>query len=232
MNNGKAIVLVSGGLDSAVTLAIAIREDNYKPENIHALSFYYGQRHAVELRSAQKITEHMRVGSHNILEIPVLGTFGGSALTDARVPLRDAITEGDSYPVNDIPTSYVPGRNMIFLSLAAAYAETLDAEAIYYGANALDYSGYTDCRPAFVYAFNQMLKTALKRTAADNKRLIVVAPIIGITKAKIIQKGIELGVPLSLTHSCYSPSEDGKPCGRCDSCVIREKGFKEAGIAV
>ncbi len=212
----KCVVLLSGGLDSTTTLAIAM-EDGCE---VSALSFDYGQRHLRELESAKKIAKYYDV-NHKILKID-LRSIGGSALTDnIDVPEREI--EGIK---NEIPVTYVPARNTILLSYALGYAEVIDADRIYYGANAIDYSGYPDCRPAYIRAFQEVARLGTKR-GIEGKPIRIVAPLIQMTKAEIIKKGMELGVPYELTWSCYKGGE--KACGRCDSCLLRLKGFMEAG---
>ncbi len=212
----KAVVLLSGGLDSSTVLAIAL-EMGYE---VHALSFDYGQRHSRELESAKKIAKYFNV-PHKIIKID-LRQIGGSALTDnIDVPERnmDEIEK-------EIPITYVPARNTILLSLALGYAEVIDADAIFYGANAIDYSGYPDCRPEYVEAFERVANLGTKR-GVEGKPIKIIAPIIHMTKAEIIKKGMELGVPYELTWSCYKGGK--KACGKCDSCLLRLKGFMEAG---
>ena len=214
----KAIVLLSGGIDSATTLAIA-KSEGFQ---IFALTFNYGQRHFQEIGSAARIVEAMEVGEHQIIKIN-LREIGGSALTDEiEVPRDRPIRAG-------IPITYVPARNTIFLSYALAWAEVLEISDIFIGANAVDYSGYPDCRPEYLSAFEKMANLAT-RAAVEGKRFKLHAPLINLTKAEIIRKGLSLRVDYSLTHSCYDPLPGGKPCGRCDSCRIRRKGFREVGI--
>ena len=216
----KAVVLVSGGLDSATCLALAIRE-GYE---VHALSFDYGQRHKVELSCARKICGYFKVKNHQIFKLN-LRTFGGSALTaDIQVPKNRSLK---TIGKEGIPVTYVPARNTIFLSLALAYAETVKAFDLFIGVNALDYSGYPDCRPEFIRAFEKLAGLATKE-GVEGKKFKIHTPLLKLTKAEIIKKGVKLGVDYSLTSSCYSP-EKGKPCGLCDSCLLRLKGFKEAG---
>ncbi len=216
-----AIVLLSGGLDSATALAIA-RSDGFAA---HALSFRYGQRHQIELESATRIANALGVVEHAIVDID-LRRFGGSALTaDIPVPKgrsTQAIGEG-------IPATYVPARNTVFLAFALAWAETLYAEDIFIGVNVQDYSGYPDCRPAFIHAFERMPNLATAAGIEGRQRLKIHAPLMSLTKAEIIARGIGLGVDYGLTSSCYDPGTDGRPCGQCDSCVLRAKGFAEAG---
>lgn len=216
----KAVVLLSGGLDSTTVLAIA-KAQGFEP---YALSFRYGQRHSVELASAQQVAAAMQVKEHVIADIN-LRAFGGSALTaDIDVPKGRDAAEMES----SIPVTYVPARNTIFLSFALGWAEVLEAQDIFLGVNALDYSGYPDCRPAFITAFENMANLATK-AGVEGHKLNIHAPLIELSKADIIRKGVELGVDYSLTSSCYDPDENGKPCGQCDSCLLRAKGFLEAG---
>lgn len=215
-----AVILLSGGLDSAVALAIA-RSQGFLP---HALSFAYGQRHAIELESAKAIVQAQGVSRHIIVPID-LRVFGGSALTsDAPVPKNRPTDELN----HGIPITYVPARNTIFLSFALAFAEVAQASDIFLGVNALDYSGYPDCRPEYVAAFSAMANLATK-AAAEGAPLTIHTPLIHWTKAQIIQKGLDLGVDFALTSSCYDPAPDGAACGRCDSCTLRLKGFAELG---
>ena len=214
----KAVILLSGGLDSATTLAIATSQGY----GCHALSFRYGQRHAVELESARKVAASMGVAEHKIIDID-LRAFGGSALTDdIAVPKSRRVEEISQ----SIPITYVPARNTIFLSFALAWAEVLQACDIFIGVNALDYSGYPDCRPDFIEAFEKMANLA---TAAGvgGQAMRIHTPIIAMNKAEIIREGLRRGVDYSLTMSCYDPTGEGKPCGHCDSCLLRAKGFAE-----
>lgn len=216
----KAIVLLSGGLDSATVLAIA-RDEGYA---VHALSFRYGQRHAVELQSAARLAAHFQVAEHVVAEID-LRVFGGSALTaDIHVPKSRSLAEMS----HEIPVTYVPARNTVFLSFALAYAETRGASDIFLGVNALDYSGYPDCRPEFIAAFEQMANLATKAGVEGSQRIKLHTPLIELTKAGIIERGLALGVDYALTHSCYDPVGE-LACGQCDSCLLRLKGFAEAG---
>jgi 7-cyano-7-deazaguanine synthase len=218
----KAVVLLSGGLDSATTLAMA----GSQGFDAYALSFRYGQRHKVELEAAQRIARHFQLAQHLIIDID-LRLFGGSALTDnIAVPKNRKAGEMDG----DIPVTYVPARNTIFLSCALAWAEILGSEDIFIGANVLDYSGYPDCRPEYLAAFERMANLATKAGVEGRQRLKIHTPLIQMTKAQIIKKGLELGVDFGLTHSCYDPYETGEACGQCDSCRLRLKGFREAGI--
>jgi len=219
----KAIVLLSGGLDSTTVLAIA-KAEGFEP---CALSFRYGQRHEVELKSAARVAAAMNVTEHLIAEID-LRRFGGSALTsDTAVPKERSPDEMGK----GIPVTYVPARNTVFLSFALAWAEVLDSSDIFIGVNTLDYSGYPDCRPEYIAAYQQMANLATKAGVEGRQRLKIHTPLIQLTKGKIIRKGIELGVDYALTSSCYDPGEDARPCGACDSCQLRAKGFAEAGIA-
>jgi 7-cyano-7-deazaguanine synthase len=219
-SSSAAIVLLSGGLDSATTLAIA-RKEGFQP---HALSFRYGQRHAVELAAAEKFAQSQGVASHRVVVID-LAQFGGSALTgDIPVPKKTGADEIGS----EIPVTYVPARNTIFLSFALAFAEVAGAADIFIGVNALDYSGYPDCRPEYIAAFEQMANLATK-AGVEGRKLTIHAPLIHLTKAQIIRRGLDLGVDYSLTSSCYDPDPSGAACGHCDSCLLRLKGFAEIG---
>lgn len=217
----SAVVLLSGGLDSATTLAIA-KDRGFA---CHALSFRYGQRHGVELEAARRVAEHLGVARHMIADID-LRMFGGSALTsDVDVPKdRSAEKRGEG-----IPVTYVPARNTIFLSFALAWAEVLEASDIFIGVNALDYSGYPDCRPEYIEAFERMANLATKAAVEGRQKVKVHAPLIQLSKAQIIGRGLELGVDYSLTSTCYDPAPDGTACGTCDSCLLRLKGFTEVG---
>jgi 7-cyano-7-deazaguanine synthase len=212
----RAVVLLSGGLDSATTLAIA-KADGFET---YALSFRYGQRHVAELEAAARVAQSLGATDHVVLDID-LRTFGGSALTD------DIAVPKDRTPDSRIPVTYVPARNTIFLSFALAWAEVLDAQDIFIGVNALDYSGYPDCRPEYLAAFQRMADLATK-AGVEGSRLTIHAPLIQMTKAEIIRKGRELGVDFDLTLSCYDPSPTGEPCEHCDACQLRAKGFAEA----
>lgn len=220
----KAVLLLSGGLDSATTGAIA-QDEGFE---LYALSFAYGQRHSVELDAAEDIARYLGVKEHRVADID-LRLFGGSALTDdIEVPKERSEKEiGEGVPV-----TYVPARNTIFLSFALAYAEVVKAHAIFIGVNAVDYSGYPDCRAEYIYAFEQManLATATFNGLKPEERLKIYTPLISLTKAQIIQKGEKLGMDYSLTISCYDPDEEGGACGSCDSCQLRRKGFQEAGV--
>ncbi|WP_372398335.1 7-cyano-7-deazaguanine synthase QueC [Azospirillum sp. HJ39] len=216
-----AVVLVSGGLDSTTVLAIA-KAEGYR---VNALSFRYGQRHAVELEAARRVVAAMGVERHVVADID-LRAFGGSALTDAiAVPKHGSAAElGEG-----IPVTYVPARNTVFLSFALAWAETLGASDLFIGVNALDYSGYPDCRPEYIAAFETLANLATKAGVEGTSRFRIHAPLMTLDKAGIIRRGQELGVDYSLTHSCYDPTPDGLSCGTCDSCLLRLKGFSEAG---
>ncbi|CAN5403981.1 7-cyano-7-deazaguanine synthase QueC [soil metagenome] len=217
----RAVVLLSGGLDSATVLALA-RAEGYET---HALSFRYGQRHERELSAARKIAELLGAAEHRIAEID-LRIFGSSALTgDLEMPQKRSRAE----MADGIPATYVPARNTIFLSYALAWAEVLGATDIFIGANAIDYSGYPDCRPEFIQAFENLANLAT-RAGVEGARFAIHAPLLALTKAEIIQRGVSLGVDYSFTHSCYAPTEDGLACGVCDSCQLRWQGFREAGL--
>lgn len=221
--NSPAIILLSGGLDSATCLAIAAHE-GFSP--LYTLCFDYGQRHRHELMAAEKISKTMGAAEHRVIKID-LRQFGASALTsDLAVPKDRDETQMSA----GIPITYVPARNTIFLSFALAFAEVRQARDIFIGVNAIDYSGYPDCRPHFIAAFERLANLATKMTTSGPP-LRIHAPLIQMTKAQIIRRGMELKVDYSLTHSCYDPEETGAACGRCDSCVLRKKGFIEAGVA-
>ena len=216
----KAVVLLSGGLDSATALAVA-QDQGF---TVHALSFRYGQRHAVELAAARRVARAFGVRDHRVATID-LRLFGGSALTDRiRVPKGRALAAME----RDIPVTYVPARNTIFLSFALAWAEVLGALDLFIGVNALDYSGYPDCRPGFLRAFQRLADVAT-RAGVQGGRFRIHAPLLRLNKAQIIRLGLKLGVDYGITHSCYDPAR-GRPCGRCDACLLRAKGFAEAGI--
>jgi 7-cyano-7-deazaguanine synthase len=220
--NRKAVCLLSGGLDSTTALAIARSEG----VDVYAMSFRYGQRHKVELESAARVAAVMGVKQHVIVEID-LRQFGGSALTsDIEVPKSRALSEMS----HGIPITYVPARNTVFLSFALAWAETLVAQDIYIGVNALDYSGYPDCRPEYIEAYEKMANLATRAGVEGTQRLQIHTPLIKLTKAEIIRRGLALGVDFALTSSCYDPAPTGAPCGACDSCLLRAKGFAEAGV--
>ena len=214
----KAVVLVSGGLDSATVLAIA-KSQGYQ---CYALSFDYGQRHRHELTQAKKVSKALAAKQHKTAKID-LGVFGGSALTDDAI---DVPTEQE----DGIPITYVPARNTVFLSMALGWAEVLGANTIFIGANAVDYSGYPDCRPEYIQSFEVMANLATKQ-GVEGEPFYIEAPLIDLTKAEIIQRGVELGVDYGITSSCYNPKDNGDPCGKCDSCRIREAGFAAAGLS-
>lgn len=216
----KAVVLLSGGLDSTTTLAMALQ---YGFE-VYALTLRYGQRHEAEVMAAERIARSFHVARQIIIDID-LRKIGGSALTgDIAVPKN----RGNNEISHDIPATYVPARNTIFLSLALAWAETLGAYDIFIGVNALDYSGYPDCRPEYIQAFEKMANLATK-AGVEGAHFAIHTPLINMTKAEIIRKGRELGVDFSMTSTCYEPLPDGRPCGQCDACIIRQKGFAESG---
>jgi len=215
------VVLVSGGLDSATALAIC-RAAGYRA---HAISFDYGQRHRVELQAAARVARSLGAVAHQVVPVG-LDRLGGSALTDAIEVPKGRAPEAMA---RDIPVTYVPARNTVFLALALGYAEVIGALDLFIGANALDYSGYPDCRPAYLQAFERLANLAT-RAGVEGRRFHIHAPLIDMTKAQIIRKGVELGVDFALTHSCYDPDPEGRACGRCDSCLLRLKGFVEAGI--
>ena len=219
----KAVVLLSGGLDSTTVLAIA-KSQGFRP---YALSFRYGQRHVAELSAAARVAEAIGVEDHVIADVN-LNVFGGSALT-AEIDVPKQRTDAELS--EGIPVTYVPARNTVFLSIALAWAEVLDAEDIFVGVNALDYSGYPDCRPEYIDAFEQMANLATKAAVEGKQRIQIHAPLIKLSKAEIIEQGIALGVDYGLTHSCYDPDSEGQACGSCDSCVLRAKGFREAHVA-
>ena len=218
----RAVVLLSGGVDSATCLAIA-KADGFEP---YALSFRYGQRHRIELEAARRVAAALGVVEHTVVDFD-LRQFGGSSLTsDVAVPKdRDEAAMAGS-----IPSTYVPARNTVFLSFALAWAETLGAQDIYIGVNAIDYSGYPDCRPEYIRAYEAMANLATKAGVEGRQRLTIRAPLMEMTKAQIIQCGVGLGIDYGLTLSCYDPGPDGSPCGHCDSCLLRAKGFAEAGL--
>jgi 7-cyano-7-deazaguanine synthase len=218
----NAVVLFSGGLDSTTVLAIA-REEGFAA---HALSFQYGQRHSAELAAARRITAALGV-PHRVVGLD-LGSLGGSALTDTRIDVpRD---RNEAAMGADIPVTYVPARNTVFLAVALGYAETLKTGDIFIGVNALDYSGYPDCRPEFIAAFEHLAQLATADGVSGRVRYRIHAPLVHWTKAEIIRKGVALGVDYAMTHSCYDPSPDGGACGHCDSCQLRRKGFLEARV--
>jgi 7-cyano-7-deazaguanine synthase len=213
-----AVVLLSGGLDSATTLAIAVARGH----RCHALSFDYGQRHAVELAAARRVAAALGAVEHRVLALPI-GALGHSALTDPAIAVPVA-------PGDGIPVTYVPARNTILLAFALGYAETIGAQDIYIGVNAIDYSGYPDCRPAFIEAFGRLANLAT-RAGVEGREMAIHAPLIESSKSDIIRRGIALGVDFAMTVSCYQPDSSGRACGRCESCRLRREGFQEAGIA-
>ena len=214
----KAVILLSGGLDSATILAMA----KHAGRECHAISFIYGQRHGVELAAAKRVAAAQGVAEHLVFPLD-LRLFGGSALTsDIDVP-KDAVG------APGIPVTYVPARNTIFLALALGYAEVREAGEIWLGVNAIDFSGYPDCRPDFLRAFQRVIENGT-RSGVEHGEPKIVAPLVQMTKADIIRRGTELGVDYGITHSCYDPDADGRACGHCDSCLLRRKGFEEAGV--
>ena len=216
----KAVVLVSGGLDSTTCLAMA-REKGF---DLYALTFNYGQRHDHELNSAKMVVDFFNIQNHSIIDID-LAQFGGSALTDQ----IDVPKERDLSDMGEIPVTYVPARNTVFLSLALAWAEVLGSFDIFIGVNALDYSGYPDCRPEYISSFEKTANLATK-AGVSGSSFRIHTPLIDLTKSEIVKVGMDLGVDYSLTSSCYDPDQDGNPCGLCDACYLRLKGFKEAGL--
>lgn len=218
----KAVVLSSGGIDSTTAMAIA-KDEGYE---IYSLSFFYGQRHAFELKAAEKVAEAVGVAEHLVINID-LRKIGGSSLTDDIDVPKD---RDETEMIQKIPVTYVPARNTIFLSFALAWAEVIQSSDIFIGVNAIDYSGYPDCRPEYIDAFERMANLATKAGVEGDIKIRIRTPLIRLTKAQIIQKGIELGMDYGLTHSCYDPSPLGLACGRCDSCLLRIKGFKEAVV--
>ncbi|MDM5339433.1 7-cyano-7-deazaguanine synthase QueC [Fictibacillus enclensis] len=213
----KAVIVLSGGLDSTTCMGIA-KHEGYE---LYPLTFNYGQRHSREVNQAKKVAEYFEVKEHRIVDIAFLNQIGGSALTDASI---DVPTEKDDK--EEIPSTYVPARNMIFLSLASAYAEVIGAEAVFIGVSAVDYSGYPDCRPEFIKSMNETINLATK-AGTTGEQIAICAPLMHLTKKETIQKGLELEVPYHLTTSCYNGEEEA--CGECDSCKLRLKGFEEAG---
>ena len=213
----RAVVLVSGGLDSATALAIA-RDQGF---DCFALSIAYGQRHSIELDAAKRVAAALGVRAHKVVTVD-LSSFGGSALTDPDIKVPET-------PSTGIPITYVPARNTVFLSIALAWAETLGARDIFIGVNAVDYSGYPDCRPAFIEAFAELAGLAT-RTGIEGGRFVIQTPLIDLSKAQIIRRGIALGIDYGETVSCYQPDSDGRACGKCDSCRLRREGFAAAGV--
>jgi len=219
----KAVVLSSGGIDSTTVMAIA-KQEGFE---IYSLSFFYEQRHSFEIEAAKKVADTLGAKRHLIIDID-LKKIGGSALTDNNMGVPKY--RNTRRMPDEIPVTYVPARNTIFLSYALAWAEVLQSSDIFIGVNAIDYSGYPDCRPEYIESFEKMTNLATKAGVEGKTKLKIRTPLIHMTKAQIIRKGVELGVDFSLTRSCYDPSSDGLACGECDSCVIRKQGFKEAGI--
>jgi 7-cyano-7-deazaguanine synthase len=218
----KAVCLLSGGLDSATCLGVA-RRDGF---DCYALSFDYGQRHAIELDAATRVAAFFHASEHKVAKID-LRVFGASALTaDLAVPKHDSVDNIGA----GIPITYVPARNTIFLSFAMAWAEVLECSDIFIGVNAIDYSGYPDCRPEFIHAFEHLANLATRAGVEGRTRLRIHTPLAQLNKAGIVRLGVEVGLDFALTHSCYDPEEGGRPCGQCDSCLLRRKGFSEAGI--
>ena len=219
----QAVLLLSGGLDSSTVLAIA-QAEGYE---VHTLAFQYGQRHSVELEAAARVAKAFGVKDHRVATID-LGLFGGSALTDTSIDVPKDRSEAEMS--GDIPITYVPARNTIFLSFALAYAETIKAYDIFIGVNVLDYSGYPDCRPEFIKAYEDLANLATAYGVEDGRRITIHTPLINLSKADIVKKGLALGVDYSTTLSCYDPSPKGEACGQCDACQLRQKGFKENGM--
>jgi 7-cyano-7-deazaguanine synthase len=218
----KAVILLSGGIDSATCCALAAKE-GYE---LYAMSFAYGQRHRIELDSADRLAQFFNVRHHSVVSID-LRAFGGSALTSETAVPKNRVPSEEQ---NDIPVTYVPARNTIFLSFALGWAEVLDCRDIFIGVNAVDYSGYPDCRPEFIAAYEKMARLAT-RAGVEGRGVTLHAPLQSLTKAEIIRLGISCGLDYGLTHSCYDPVPDGGACGTCDSCLIRKRGFEEAGVA-
>ncbi len=217
----KAVVLLSGGLDSATCAAVA-KDEGFE---LYALSFCYGQRHAVEIASARRVAQWLGAKAHHIAEVD-LSAFGGALLDETSQVPKD---RPPGPHTRTIPPTYVPARNTIFLSYALGWAEVLDASDIFIGVNAVDYSGYPDCRPEYIEAFQKMAALATKR-AVEGNNIMIHTPLIGLSKADIIRLGMGLEIDYGITHSCYDPSVDGLACGRCDSCILRRRGFEEAGV--
>jgi 7-cyano-7-deazaguanine synthase len=222
MRTKRAVVLSSGGIDSTTAMAIA-KSQGYE---VYSLSFRYGQRHAIELEAAARVARTLGAKEHLVIDID-LARIGGSALTDD-LPVPKARSEREMK--SEIPVTYVPARNTIFLSYALAWAEVIEASDIFIGVNAIDYSGYPDCRGEYIEAFERMANLATKAGVEGRTRIAIHTPLVEMTKADIIRRGVELGVDYSITHSCYDPSPDGMACGQCDSCLLRRKGFREVGL--
>ena len=223
MGERRAVVLLSGGLDSTTVAAMA-REQGFQ---VYALSFDYGQNHKIELESAQRVAAKLGVQRHAIVKVD-LRSFGGSALTSEQPVPKHRTAEEIGHGV---PVTYVPARNTVFLSLALAWAETLGATDIFLGVNALDYSGYPDCRPEFIRAFETLANLGTKMGTEEGKRITIHTPLIAMTKKQIVEAGLRLGLDYAMTTSCYDPDERGEACGACDACLLRLKGFSEAGVA-
>jgi 7-cyano-7-deazaguanine synthase len=222
MTKPRAVVLLSGGMDSATTAAIALNDGL----DVHALSFRYGQRHAAELEASRRVAQRLGIRKHVVLDID-LRAFGGSALTgDLDLPKDTPLEEIGQR----IPPTYVPARNTIFLSFALGWAEVLGASDIFMGANAMDYSGYPDCRPEYMRAFQEMANLATRAGVEEGRKVTIHTPLITLSKREIIERGLALGVDYAITLTCYDPSSDGAACGRCDACLLRLKGFREAGV--
>lgn len=218
----KGVILLSGGIDSTTTMAIA-KSQGYE---LYAMSIDYGQRHMLELEKARQVAAYFNAKEHMVVNVDLRG-IGGSALTsDIKVPKDRSLKNIQQ----GIPVTYVPARNTIFLSMALSWAEVIEAETIFVGVNVLDYSGYPDCRPEYIRAFENMANLATRAGVEGTKRFKIMTPLINMTKAEIIKKGAELDVDFNMTHSCYDPTTGGIACGRCDSCLLRKKGFSEAGI--
>jgi 7-cyano-7-deazaguanine synthase len=222
MSAPKAIVLLSGGMDSATTAAIALD----RGFDVHALTFRYGQRHQAELEAARRVADRLGIRRHVVLDID-LRAFGGSALTGNLAVPKDTPVEEIG---QRIPVTYVPARNTVFLSFALGWAEVLGASDIFLGANALDYSGYPDCRPEFIAAFEAMAQLATRAGVEDGRRLTIHTPLIELSKREIVERGMALGVDYGITMTCYDPAPDGAACGRCEACILRLRGFREAGL--
>ena len=220
--NKVAVILLSGGLDSTTCAAIA----NKAQYELHGITINYGQKHDYELEASRKIAKHLKFKSHAIIDID-LASFGGSSLVSDDI---DIPKNRDIENVHDIPSTYVPARNTVFLSIALAKAETIKAFDIFIGVNAIDYSGYPDCRPKFISKFEDMMNVATKDSVQNIGKYTIHTPLIKLTKAEIIKKGLDLGVDYNLTSSCYSPGEKGKPCGQCDACKLRLKGFSDINV--
>lgn len=218
----KAVVLLSGGLDSTTTLGCALRDDY----ECYTLSFCYGQRNSWENSAAEKISAQMGASEHKLLSLP-LDSFGGSSLVGSSPVEKGRSLEEISHGV---PKTYVPCRNTVFLTMALCWAEVLEASAIFIGVNAVDYSGYPDCRPEYLQAFAEMAALATRMTTERGKYIAIKAPLVTLSKSEIVRLGLELNVPFELTSTCYDPLDGGKPCGQCDACILRRKGFTEAGF--